>query len=131
LQCRQLQRRFPVFIRSKIQETKVKNTRAKTEENPEEENPEKVEEGRKNLREPFEEKPAEEDLFPYRPLCPIPILFLAEIQRWNELVCKHHYLENANLVGEQLRYGVAFRGQWLALLGWSAASFQAGVVTFL
>ena len=24
-----------------------------------------------------------------------------EIARWNDLVCKHHYLENANLVGEQ------------------------------
>ena len=29
----------------------------------------------------------------------------AEIARWNDLVCKHHYLENANLVGEQLRRG--------------------------
>ena len=48
----------------------------------------------------------------------------AEIARWNDLVCKHHYLENANLVGEQLRYVVTFQGQWLALLGWSAASFH-------
>ena len=48
----------------------------------------------------------------------------AEIQRWNDLVCEHHYLQNANLVGEQLRYVVTFRGQWLALLGWSAASFH-------
>ncbi len=48
----------------------------------------------------------------------------AEIQRWNDLVCEHHYLENANMVGEQLRYAVTFRGQWLALLGWSAASFH-------
>jgi hypothetical protein len=48
----------------------------------------------------------------------------AEIQRWNDLVCKHHYLENANLVGEQLRYVGTFRGHWLALLGWSAASFH-------
>jgi len=47
----------------------------------------------------------------------------ADIQRWNDLVCEHHYLKNANLVGEQLRYAVAFQGQWLALLGWSAASF--------
>jgi hypothetical protein len=35
------------------------------------------EEGRKNLRELFEENPAEENLFPYRSLCPIPISFLA------------------------------------------------------
>lgn len=47
-----------------------------------------------------------------------------EIARWNDLVCKHHYLENANLVGEQLRYVVTFQGHWLALLGWSAASFH-------
>ena len=47
-----------------------------------------------------------------------------EIQRWNDLVCKHHYLQNANLVGEQLRYTVMYQGQWVALLGWSAASFH-------
>ena len=48
----------------------------------------------------------------------------AEIRRWNDLVCEHHYLKNANLVGEQLRHVVTFQGQWLALLGWSAASFH-------
>ena len=47
-----------------------------------------------------------------------------QIERWNSLVCEHHYLENANLVGEQLRYVVIYQGQWLALLGWSAASFH-------
>src|SRR5258708_28787643 len=47
-----------------------------------------------------------------------------EIQRWNSGVCEEHYLKNANLVGEQLRYVVTFQGQWLALLGWSAASFR-------
>ena len=40
------------------------------------------------------------------------------------LVCEHHYLENANLVGEQLRYVLTYQGQWVALLGWSAASFH-------
>ena len=29
------------------------------------------------------------------------------IERWNRLVCEHHYLKNADLVGEQLRYVVA------------------------
>jgi uncharacterized protein DUF4338/DDE family transposase len=48
----------------------------------------------------------------------------AETQRWDDLVCEQHYLGNANLVGEQLRYVVTFQGQWLALLGWSAASFH-------
>lgn len=47
-----------------------------------------------------------------------------EIQRWNDLVCAQHYLKNARLVGEQLRYVVIFQGQWVALLGWSAASFH-------
>ena len=47
-----------------------------------------------------------------------------EVQRWNHLVCEHHYLKNANLVGEQLRYAVVFQGQWLTLLGWSAASYH-------
>jgi len=47
-----------------------------------------------------------------------------EIQRWNDMVCEHHYLKNASLVGEQLRYVVTYQGQWVALLGWSAASFH-------
>jgi hypothetical protein len=46
------------------------------------------------------------------------------IQDWNRLVCEHHYLENANLVGEQLRYVVTYQGQWVALVGWSAAAFH-------
>jgi len=47
-----------------------------------------------------------------------------EVQHWNSLVCEHHYLKSANLVGEQLRYAVTYQGQWVALLGWSAASFH-------
>jgi hypothetical protein len=47
-----------------------------------------------------------------------------EIKRWNELVCERHYLKNAHLVGEQLRYVVTYEGQWVALLGWAAASFH-------
>src|SRR5437868_14504046 len=46
------------------------------------------------------------------------------IERWNRLVCEHHYLKNADLVGEQLRYVVTYQGQWVALLGWSAAAFH-------
>jgi len=46
------------------------------------------------------------------------------IQLWNSLVCEHHYLKNANLVGEQLRYLVTYEDQWVALLGCSAASFH-------
>jgi len=43
-----------------------------------------------------------------------------ERPRWNELVCAHHYLKNATLVGEHLCYVAEYQGQWLALLGWSA-----------
>lgn len=45
--------------------------------------------------------------------------------RWNALVCKHHYLKNADLVGEQLRYvAIDGQGRWLALIGWSAAALH-------
>jgi hypothetical protein len=48
-----------------------------------------------------------------------------ERERWNKLVRKHHYLKNANLVGEQLRYVVTdANGTWLALIGWSAAALH-------
>jgi hypothetical protein len=53
-------------------------------------------------------------------------LVLADDQRdqWNQLVADQHYLHNATLVGEQLRYGVSYQGQWVALLGWSAAAWH-------
>jgi hypothetical protein len=45
--------------------------------------------------------------------------------RWNKLVCKHHYLKNADLVGEQLRYvATDAQGNWLALIGWSAPALH-------
>jgi hypothetical protein len=44
--------------------------------------------------------------------------------RWNQLVIDQHYLHKATLVGEQLRYAVSYQGQWLALLGWSAAAWH-------
>jgi hypothetical protein len=54
----------------------------------------------------------------------VQLLEPAEQPRWDALVCEHHYLQSAHLVGEQLRYVVTFRGQWLALLGWSAAAYH-------
>lgn len=45
-------------------------------------------------------------------------------ERWNQWVVAGHYLHNATLVGEQLRYAVSYQGQWLALLGWSAAAWH-------
>jgi len=44
----------------------------------------------------------------------------AERPHWNELICTHHYLKNATLVGEHLCYVAEYHGEWLALLGWSA-----------
>jgi len=37
---------------------------------------------------------------------------------------RHHYLKSDDMVGEQLRYVAEVDGQWLALLGWSAAAQQ-------
>jgi hypothetical protein len=45
-------------------------------------------------------------------------------ERWNQLVVEQHYLHNATLVGEQLRYVVSYQKEWLALLGWSAAAWH-------
>jgi len=48
-----------------------------------------------------------------------------EESRWNRLVRKRHYLKNADLVGEQLRYVVTdAKGRWLALIGWSAPALH-------
>lgn len=43
-----------------------------------------------------------------------------ELKRWNELVCKHHYLENANITGRQLRYVVEVGRRCVGLLSFSA-----------
>lgn len=48
-----------------------------------------------------------------------------ERTRWNKWVSQHHYLKNARLVGEQLRYVVTdAKDNWLALIGWSAAAMH-------
>ena len=47
-----------------------------------------------------------------------------EQERWDQLMSQHHYLQNANLVGERLRYVVEYKGRWLGLLGWSAAAYH-------
>ena len=44
-----------------------------------------------------------------------------ERPRFDQLLCERHYLHNATLVGETLRYvAVAPDGSWLALLAWSS-----------
>jgi len=49
----------------------------------------------------------------------------AQRRRWDQLVRQHHYLKNARLVGEQLRYVVIdAAGNRVALIGWSAAAMH-------
>jgi hypothetical protein len=43
---------------------------------------------------------------------------------FDELLVKEHYLKNANLVGEQLRYVAEHDGQWVALFTWNAAAYN-------
>ena len=47
-----------------------------------------------------------------------------ERARWNERVSQHPYLGNGAMVGEQLCYVAQRDGEWLALLGWSAAAYH-------
>jgi hypothetical protein len=46
---------------------------------------------------------------------------------WDELMQEHHYLGFQGMIGESLRYVAAYRGRWLALLGWSGAALKCGV----
>ena len=55
----------------------------------------------------------------------VELITAGEKPRWNGLVGKRHYLKNARLVGEQLRYVVTdAKGHWLALIGWSAPALH-------
>jgi predicted transposase YbfD/YdcC len=47
-----------------------------------------------------------------------------DLRRCDQIFVKEHYLHSAQLVGEQLRYAVVWRGQWLAVAAWSAAAFH-------
>jgi hypothetical protein len=44
--------------------------------------------------------------------------------RCDQLIVEHHYLRDATLVGEQLRYVATYKGRWLALATWSGAAFH-------
>jgi hypothetical protein len=46
------------------------------------------------------------------------------VARFDELMAAHHYLKDAHLVGQHLRYVATYRGQWLALAAWSAAALH-------
>ena len=47
-----------------------------------------------------------------------------EVERFDRLIVQEHYLHNAQLVGEHLRYVVTWKGQWLALASWSAPALH-------
>ena len=47
-----------------------------------------------------------------------------DIQKCDQILIEEHYLHSAQLVGEQLRYAVLWKGQWLAVATWSAAAFH-------
>src|SRR5579875_1376916 len=47
-----------------------------------------------------------------------------ELPRWRSLVRTYHYLGLRQLVGETMFYVAEVDGQWVALLGWSAAALK-------
>lgn len=47
-----------------------------------------------------------------------------EVARFDQLIVEHHYLHDATLVGEHVRYVAVYRGQWLALACWCAAALH-------
>ena len=47
-----------------------------------------------------------------------------ERERFDQLIIQEHYLKNAQLVGEQLRYVAEYDGQWVGLMAWSAGAFK-------
>jgi len=47
-----------------------------------------------------------------------------EQDRFDRLIVAEHYLKNAQLVGEQMRYVAEYKGQWVGLMAWSAGSYK-------
>ena len=47
-----------------------------------------------------------------------------DIARCDQAILDHHYLHDATLVGEHLRYAFVYKGRWLAVATWSAAAFH-------
>jgi hypothetical protein len=47
-----------------------------------------------------------------------------DIHQCDQILVEQHYLHSARLVGEQLRYAVIWKGQWLAVAAWSAAALH-------
>ena len=47
-----------------------------------------------------------------------------DIARCDRLIVEHHYLHDATLVGEQLRYAITYKGRCLGVATWSGAAFH-------
>ena len=47
-----------------------------------------------------------------------------EVERFDQIIVQHHYLKNACVVGEHIRYVATDQGQWLGLATWSAAALH-------
>jgi hypothetical protein len=47
-----------------------------------------------------------------------------ERARFDQMLIEGHYLHNVEIVGEQLRYVAEYRGQWVALMIWSAGAYK-------
>ncbi len=47
-----------------------------------------------------------------------------DIARCDQLIIEHHYLHDATLVGEHLRYAIVYQGRWLGVATWSGAAFH-------
>lgn len=47
-----------------------------------------------------------------------------DVVRCDQLISEHHYLHDATLVGEHLRYAITYEGRWLALATWSGAALH-------
>jgi len=43
---------------------------------------------------------------------------------YERLIDEQHYLKSVPLVGEQLRYVVEYKGEWMVLLSWNAGSYH-------
>lgn len=54
----------------------------------------------------------------------LPVFSPQEKARVDQLIIDHHYLHEATLVGEHLRYVALYQGQWLAVATWSGAAFH-------
>ena len=47
-----------------------------------------------------------------------------EVERFDQLMVAHHYLQSAQVVGEHVRYVASYQDQWLALATWNAPALH-------